>query len=141
MFSVSKVLTAAFIAISAIPSCQSQEEVTIVADEHSFAPENGEARAGSALLEWSKSETTLWYTVTYQAPNSCYSAGPSRAVLSEQYNQIKIEVEILFKDAICAQAITPLSFRAALEGVKGPFSIFATIINRQTGEVLSLAND
>lgn len=133
MVSKAMVLSAALLA--AMSGCETQEagveaNVTSAADK-------GEVVEAGARLTWARTEGVLRYTVTYQAPNACYSAGNVSAAFTPP--AVTITAAVAFAGEVCAQVITPVTFEGTLPEVTGPFTLAAAITDEKSGEVVTLS--
>lgn len=109
------------------------------AEQPARAADTGELSTAGAVLRWRReSDAVITYRLMYEAPSACYSSGPSGHRVSPEGNDIFITAEVAFKDAVCAQMITVVTFEGSVDGVQGPFSIAAQLTDSKSGRVTLL---
>lgn len=148
MILYSKGLLVSFAILAFATSCEDREsgsatdtsEEAALPETSPSAPDNGEVRTPGAQMNWALNDTTLSYKISYEAPSSCYSAGPISHSVTQPGNVVLIEAEIAFKDGICAQQITTLLFEAEIADVDRPFTVSAVLTDSRSGRTINLAS-
>lgn len=147
MILYSKGLLVSFAILALASSCEDRnneaatdtsEEAALPASSPS-APDSGEVSTPGAQMGWTRNDKGLSYRISYEAPSSCYSAGPVSKSVTQPGNVVVIEAEIVFEDGICAQQITTLTFDGEIEDVGRPFALSAVLKDSRSGRDIDLA--